>query len=130
MLTHTVSDRASVAAAAAAAAQTNTTNNQKENPTVHQGSVFQNIHIYTYRAGISGREFRALASGTQTSSLVRVVKIKGRILPVRTFVWSIYNRLVCVALQPAVPIDEVHQVLRCGDGGYIDGEALQGEKMG
>lgn len=46
----------------------------------------------------------------------------------RTFVWSIYNRLVCVVLQPAVPIDEVHHVLCHVDGGYVDGEALQGEK--
>lgn len=64
------------------------------------------------------------------SCLVRIILIKNIVLPVCTFVWSIYNRLVCVALQPAVPIDEVHHVLCRGDGGNVDGEALQGEKTG
>lgn len=62
------------------------------------------------------------------SSLVRFLLIKEITLPVRTFVWSIYNCLVCVVLQPAVPIDEVHHVLCHVDGGYVDGQALQGEK--
>lgn len=104
-----------------------------QNKTLHLCTVVQNIHIYTHNtnlAGISGRELRALASGTQMSCLVRIILIKNIVLPVCTFVWSIYNRLVCVALQPAVPIDEVHHVLCRGDGGNVDGEALQGEKTG
>lgn len=60
----------------------------------------------------------------------RIILIKKIILPVRTFVRSIYNRLVCVALQPAVPINEVHHVLCRGDGANVDGEALQGENNG
>lgn len=123
VLTHTVSDRASVTAAA----------QKKQKNTPQLCTVLQNIRVYThntYLAGISGRELRALASGTQMSSSVRVILIKEIILPVRTFVCSIYNRLICVMFQPAVPIDEVHHVLCGGHGGYVDGEALQGGKTG
>lgn len=49
-------------------------------------------------------------------------------LPRRTFVWSINDRLVCVVLQSAVPVDEVHHVLCHRDSGYVDREALQGRK--
>lgn len=122
VLTHTVSDRASVTAAA----------QKRQKKTVLIKHRVNRIFIITltetYLDGISGRELRAVASGTQMSSLVRIILIQKLILPVRTFVWSIYNRLVRVVLQPAVPIDEVHHVLCRGDGGYIDGEALQGEK--
>lgn len=105
----------------------------KEKTTPQLCTALQNLRVCTHNAhlaGISGRELRALASGTQMSSSVRIILIKEIILPVRTFVCSIYNRLICVVLQPAVPIDEVHHVLCGGHGGYVDGEALQGEKTG
>lgn len=80
---------------------------------------------------MSGRELRALASGTQVSSLAlaQFILIKKITLAVRTFVWTINNRPLCVVLQSAVPVDEVHHVLCHRDGGYVDGEALLGEEV-
>lgn len=123
-LTHTVSDRASVTAAA---------QKRQKNPKTHTSflhRVSECSYQRAYLSGISGRELRALASGTQRSSLGRILLVQKTIQPGRTFVRAIYHRLVRVVLQPAVAIDEVHHVLRRGDGGYVDGEALQGDKTG
>lgn len=87
--------------------------------------------VNTHLAGISGRELRAPASGTQTSSYAVVsFDSAGDPRAALTFVGSMDHRLVCVVLQAAVPVDEVHHVLRHGDGGDVDGEALTGREKG
>lgn len=126
MLTHAVSDGASVTAAAQ--------KRPKQNLLMRHVYMylFIPIPIYTYDAhleGISGREFRALASGTGISRLGKFV-LRTIILPVLTFVWTIDNRLVRVVLQATVAVDEVHHVLCHRNGGNVDGEALQGGKEG